>query len=245
MGLFEGRRPVKHDAGAHPIAGHLRPAEQRRRIAQADFIAKAGAGLFEHRHLFGTAGAVQFVSAGEVAHQDDFFDLAAGLQALVGVAVFGRVQADPVHAGVELEPDGQRLAQAAALDGFELPVGMHHGPEVVLLDQCQLVGLEESLQQQDRLANPRRAQFERFLDAGHGKTVGLILQRFGTPHRTMAICIGLDHGQSLGAADFAGEAVVVAQGLEIDQGTGGTHGEASSSDQVEKTRRERRAEQET
>ncbi|MNF77935.1 hypothetical protein D3C84_600930 [compost metagenome] len=104
----------------------------------------------------------------------------------------------------------------------------------MLLDQLQFVGLEEAFQQQDRLADPRRAQLERFLDAGHGKSVGVRFQRFGASHRPMAVGIGLDHGQSLGAADFAGEAVVVAQGLEIDQGTSRTHGEASSNDQVEK-----------
>ncbi|MCY1391482.1 hypothetical protein D9M71_63270 [compost metagenome] len=102
---------------------------------------------------------------------------------------------------------------------------MHHGPEIVRLDQLQFVSLEEALQQQYRLADARRAQLQRFLDAGHGKTVGLRLQRLGAAHRAMTIGIGLDHGEGLGARDFAGEAVVMAKGFEIDQGTGGTHGE--------------------
>ncbi|MCY1536650.1 hypothetical protein D9M68_721130 [compost metagenome] len=181
-----------------------------------------------------------------MAHQHDLFHLAAGLKALVGVAVLGRVQADPVHAGIQFEPDSERLAHGGTLDGLELPVCMHHGAEVVLLDQLQFVRFEESLQQQDRLADPRRAQLERFLDAGHGKTVGLGFQRFGAAHCPMAVGIGLDHGQSLGAADFAGEAVVVAQGFEIDQGTGWTHGEDFFSlIGRKKTRCVHRAEQET
>ena len=40
----------------------------------------------------------------------------------------------------------------------------------------------------------------------------------------MPVGVGLDHRERPGTADLAGEAVVVAQGFEVDQGTGGTHG---------------------
>ncbi|BCJ04526.1 hypothetical protein PRtIB026_A04420 [Pseudomonas sp. RtIB026] len=40
----------------------------------------------------------------------------------------------------------------------------------------------------------------------------------------MAIGVGLDHGQGLGAGQLTGQTVVVTEGLEVDQGTGGTHG---------------------
>src|SRR3990167_2952760 len=100
---------------------------------------------------------------------------------------------------------------------------MHHTPEVVLLDHRQFVGLEEPFQQQNWPANAGLAQLQRFLDAGHGKTVGLLLQRLGTTHRAMAVGIRLDHRQGARAADLAGQLVVVTQGLQVDQSTGRTH----------------------
>jgi hypothetical protein len=40
----------------------------------------------------------------------------------------------------------------------------------------------------------------------------------------MAVGVGLDHGEGFGTGQFTGQTVVVAQGLEVDQGAGGTHG---------------------
>jgi hypothetical protein len=40
----------------------------------------------------------------------------------------------------------------------------------------------------------------------------------------MAVGIGLDHRKSTGTRDFTGDLVIVTQGLEVDQGTGRTHG---------------------
>ncbi len=91
-------------------------------------------------------------------------------------------------------------------------------------DQRKLAGLEEAFEQQNGCLDACRAQLQGLLDAGHGKTVGLGLERQGAPHRAMTVGVGLDHGQGLGAGQLTGEAVVVSEGLEVDQGTGGTHG---------------------
>ena len=93
----------------------------------------------------------------------------------------------------------------------------------MLVDQAQLARLEEALEQQDRVADAGVAQLQRLFDAGHGETVGLRLQRLGTARGAVAVGVGLDHREGLGAADLAGEAVIVTQGFEVDQGTGRAH----------------------
>ncbi|RMR12421.1 hypothetical protein ALP90_200238 [Pseudomonas amygdali pv. ulmi] len=68
------------------------------------------------------------------------------------------MQADTVHAGVELEPDGYRLAQARLLDSFQLPGRVYNGPQVMLDNQRQLVGFEKAFEQQDGRTDTCRTQ---------------------------------------------------------------------------------------
>ena len=143
---------------------------------------------------------------------------------LIRLVIILGVQADTVHAAVELQPDGQRLVHLGLFDCFELPQRMHHAPQVVLGDQGEFAGLEEAFEQQHWGLDASCAQLQRFFDAGHGKAIGFGLQCQGATHRAVAVGIGLDHGKGFGAGQFTGKAVVVAQGLEVDQGAGGTHG---------------------
>ncbi|MNO87195.1 hypothetical protein D3C76_786140 [compost metagenome] len=227
MRLFERSGAVEHDARTHPVARHLRPAEDARGVAQADFVAQPGAHSLEGGDLLLGPRAVQLVGAGEVAHQHHLGHVRASLQAFVGGAIFLREEADSVHAGVHLQPDSQRIARARTLDGVQLPGGMHDAPEILGIDQLQLALFEEAFQQQDRRTDAGLAQFQRLFDAGNGETVGFRFQSLGATHGAVAVGIRLDHRQGASAADFAGQTVVVAQGIEIDQGTGGTHGEDS------------------
>lgn len=176
LGLFglERAGAIEHDARAHPITLNTRPAQHRRRVAQAAFGLQALTGGLEHGYLLLGGGGVQLVGAGKVAHQHDARDLAAGQQALVGVVVVLGVDADAVHAGVHLQPQGQRLAHWGLFDRLELPRRVHHAPQVVLGDQRQLAGLEKAFEQQHRGLDAGCAQFQRFLDAGHGKAVGFV-----------------------------------------------------------------------
>ena len=102
---------------------------------------------------------------------------------------------------------------------------MHHAPQLVLLDQRQLRRLEKAFEQQDRPLHAGRTQLQRLLDTGHCIAIGQIGQGLGAAQRAMAIGIGLDHRQRTGAGSLAGQLVVVPQGGEVDQGTGGTHDE--------------------
>ncbi|MNQ83769.1 hypothetical protein D3C85_988700 [compost metagenome] len=167
---------------------------------------------------------MQLIGAGEVAHQHDLRHVAAGQQALIARLIILRMQADPVHARIQLEPDRDRLAQGGFLDRLELPERMHHAPEIMLDDQRQLIGFEKAFEQQHRRANAGGTQLQGFFDTGNGKTVRLGLQGLGTAHRTMAVGVGLDHREGTSPREFAGQLIVMTQGLKIDQGTGRTHG---------------------
>ncbi len=134
------------------------------------------------------------------------------------------MQANAVHTAVELEPQGKRLTELSLLDGLDLPLRVNHAPQIMLVDQWQLVGLEKAFEQQDRRLDAGLAQRQRLFDAGNGKAVGLALQRLRATHRAMPVGIGLDHGQGAGAAQLAGQLVVLTQGVEVDKGTGRTHG---------------------
>ncbi|MNO99080.1 hypothetical protein D3C76_908430 [compost metagenome] len=223
MLFFERGRTVEHDARAHPVTWNIRPTQHRRRITQADLGRNALAGGFEYRDLLGTALATQFIGTGEVAHQHDLGDLAAGQQALVSRLVILRMQADTVHARIHLQPNRQRLAQAGLFDCLQLPERMHHTPEIMFDDQWQLIGLEKTFQQQYRCLDAGSSQLQRFLDTRYRETIGLGFQCLGTAHCPMAIGIGLDYSQGFGPGQFPGELIVVAQRLEVDQGTGRTH----------------------
>ncbi len=98
----------------------------------------------------------------------------------------------------------------------------------MLGDQRQFVGVEDPFQQQDRRGDAGMAQFQRLLDAGHREAVGLCLQRARAGYRAVPVGIGLDHRQRLAAAQSPGQAVVVAQRLQIDQRTGWAHALASA-----------------
>ncbi|EGH45693.1 hypothetical protein PSYPI_26664 [Pseudomonas syringae pv. pisi str. 1704B] len=63
-----------------------------------------------------------------------------------------------MHAGVELEPYRYRLAQARLLDSVQLPGRMYNGPQVMLDNQRQLVGLEKTFEQQDGRTDTCRTQ---------------------------------------------------------------------------------------
>ncbi|MNX96062.1 hypothetical protein D3C86_1283630 [compost metagenome] len=174
--------------------------------------------------MLGAGLTVQFIGPGEVAHQHDLRHVAAGQQPLIGRLIILRMQPHPVHARIELEPDGDWLAQCSLFNRFKLPQRMHHAPEIVLDDQRQLIGFKKTFQQQHRRTNACGTQLQGFFDASHGKTVCLGFQCLGTTHRAMAVGIGLDHREGFGPRDFTGDLVVVTQGLKVDQGTGRTHG---------------------
>ena len=93
--------------------------------------------------------------------------------------------------------------------------------------QRQLIRFEETFQQQDGFADAGGAQFQRLLDAGHAKAICFRLQRAGASNGPMPIGIGFDHRQRLAATQRTRQPVVVAQGLQVDQGTGGTQADYS------------------
>ena len=93
----------------------------------------------------------------------------------------------------------------------------------MLSNQRQLISLEKAFQQQNRCGDTGSTQLQRFFDARDCKPVRHRFQRLRDTHGAMAIGIGLDHGERFRTGAFAGQLVVVTQGLKIDKGAGWTH----------------------
>ncbi|MDQ1094787.1 hypothetical protein QE400_004200 [Xanthomonas sacchari] len=168
-----------------------------------------------------------------MTHQHQPLDLRQRTQPRVRGTEFRRRQAEPVHAAVQLQPQAQRLRRGEGGDRLHLPGRGDRAPQPVFGDQRQFLGVEDAFQQQDRRGDAGLAQLQRLLDAGHREAVGLAVQRARAGHRAVPIGIGLDHRQRFAAAQPAGQAVVVAQRVEVDQCTGWAHATASATDAAE------------
>ncbi len=134
-------------------------------------------------------------------------------------------EAQPVHARIQLEPDVQWPPQF----GGQQPVGLArvlNGDVQPQLGRAQILGwLEAAFQQQDARLGCAPANHLRLFQAGHGETIGNLAQCHYRLWRTMAIGVGLDHGEglALGCALF-GEQVVVTKRGQVDRGNQRTHG---------------------
>ena len=80
----------------------------------------------------------------------------------------------------------------------------------------EIVALEKTFKQQDRLTQPGIAQLHRCIKLKQGETVSDILQRLGRTHQTMPVGISLDYSPrfrriSLTGSTLLGDQIVVAQ----------------------------------
>ena len=127
---------------------------------------------------------------------------------------------DPVHAGIQLQPDLQRSRCCGALDRPTCQVAWATHSWCWSIRPSSLSS--KNPEQQDRLMDAGIAQLQRFLDAGHGEPVGLAFQGGGAARGAMPVGVGLGPPRKRpGTADLAGEAVSVrAQGFEVRSGHG-------------------------
>ena len=222
-GRAQSRRAEQRGDGGQDHA-RLRPAQDCARVGQAACAGKMGGGGVEAANLCFGGDHLWLVGAGEVCHQRDVCHLAACAQPLPGAVDRSRQEASAVHAAVDLQPHVDRRRERGALDHLDLRLVVDCSPQAVAGDIRQLLGCEHPFKQQDRLLDAGCAQLERLIEEGHRKPVRLVGQSLRTAHRAVAISIGLDHRQRAPTVKLAGEVVVVAQGGEVDQGAGRTHG---------------------
>ncbi|OBX34322.1 hypothetical protein A8U91_03375 [Halomonas elongata] len=202
----------------------LRPGQGRRRIGQAGRRIQCLGKCVQGEHLVLEIGRVGMIGGSEVAHQMQVAHLRRG-----------RAQARPdrrrpfgsksqaMHAGIDLDPGGNRLRRSMGEQRLDLPVAVHHRPQLQRFHPRQLIGREDPLQQDDRCRDATFAQGFRLFEAGHGKGRRQPFQRSGAGHQAVAVGIGLkDRQRPAGRRQVPGETVVVAQGIEVDVGTQGS-----------------------
>jgi hypothetical protein len=167
------------------------------------------------------------VGAGEVAEQVELGHLRRRAQASMPAAQLGGGEAQAVHAGVQLEPDIQRPRRLAGEQRAGLRRALQHQVQAELGGDGVLAGLEAALQQQDARLAVHGAHLGGLLQTGHGEAVGDLVQRGDHLAHAMPVGVGLDHREGLAPRRAAfGQAVVVDDGGEIDDGGKRTHGRA-------------------
>src|SRR5437899_7240829 len=211
-------RAVEQDARPRPIAAGLRPTEHSGGIAQAHLSCEPFGRRPKRGDLLERSAAVRLVGTREVRHQHDVGDVATGTQTLVGDCELARRESDPMHAAIELEPDGERSSKPGRDERFDLPAMMHGCPQPLAHDLPQLRSIEKALEQQYRRADSGSAQGERFLDRRDGEPVGFRRERSRARYRTVAVGVSLHHGKRFAAVSALGELVVVAQRGELNAG---------------------------
>jgi len=173
--------------------------------------------------------ARRLVGAGEVCHQRDLADDAAGAQRFErGWKICG-AETEAVHAGVYFEEHRQLVALPRPLTGlrqhFQLVAVMHHNTEVVLYQQRDFGGRKKTFQQQNSLPVTGIAQSDRRLQFHHRKTFGAF-QALGGAQQTVPVSVGFEHGQDARlrrmAEVAAHHAEILFQRGNVDAGVKGT-----------------------
>ena len=205
-------------------------AQNRCRIGHADRQAQRGRHRLKTRHLAGNAALV--IGGGKVGHQRGQAHLGQGAQALGHGQRGLRAETQPVHAGVELEPDAERARQRGGFQQRQLMLAVHRGPDVVFGAGQQFFAIKETFQHHQRSDFSRLAQGNGVFQVEHGKAVSM---RQGAHHAgvAMAIAIGLDHRQRLAArGKLLGHGIIVGEGIHMDAGLNRTgHERAGNSHQ--------------
>lgn len=202
-----------------------RDSQHRRRIGQAALVEIQVEQAEETLQLLLGERMVAFVGAGEMADQVQLAHTGMVAQARMPGAQRGRIEAQAVHAGVELEPDVEWNIQAGGEERLALFRALDHQVQAQLPGEGVFARLEAAFQQQDARAGVQGADFRGLLQAGHGEAIGIVVQRGNHFARTVAIGVRLDHRERLALRRAAlGQGIVVANGGKVDGGNEGTHG---------------------
>ncbi len=220
----EGRSPVEHDAGAKPVHMRRRQGQHGGGVGEAALIEGEPLHAVAALQLMIGERVQVLIGTGEVAHQVDLRHLRRAAQALCPALQLGRLETQPVHPRIQLEPDIQRPYRRAVQQPLRLHGTLHrdiqpqrHGRRIVL-------GIETAFEQQQTGFWRLFAHHARLLDAAYGETVGLLAQRRRHRCRTVAIGIGLGHRESPASrCATLGQGIVVTNGGQVDRGNEGTH----------------------
>ena len=158
------RDAVQRAAGPHPVAVRVGPAEHGGGIGQRARAGQARRRFGEHAQLLARLPAVGRLPSNSSELAKWFISTMSSAtprhrrQPRMRVAhVLGR-EAEPMHAGVELEPAADRLAAGGLLEHLQLAGVVDDRFDVEPAQLRQVVGLVEARQQHDRLRQAGGAQ---------------------------------------------------------------------------------------
>ena len=126
-------------------------------------------------------------------------------------------EAEPVHAGVDFQPDREAMSPCVLLQHRELLERMDHELQIVRGGRFELTGEERAFENDDRMSDSRSAQRERFVDTRDAERIRVSKCPRGV-NEAMAVGISFD-----GSDDASG-------GSEAADGVRGGASESSACD---------------
>jgi hypothetical protein len=186
----------------------------------AEFAALAWQGVRgfgEPPQLLVGRGELRIVRAREVGEEiDRRFDARQSAQAAARRFELIALEAEPIHAAIELEPHPEGLARSGFAQQFDLFPRVHHELEARFRGRIELCSVEDALEQHGALLDPGAAQREPFIDPRHRERIRG-LERARDRHQPVAVGVRLDHRHDLGARRPIAYALqVVSEGADID-----------------------------
>ena len=152
--------------------------------------------LREPFELYAGGVVVGLAGAGQVRHQTDRARMPRQrLQPCqAGFRLF-RVDAEPAHAGVDLQPElGAHAGDFGLLQQGDLFIVMDDQAQVLFDCRFQFFWLAGSMHHDDRILDATVAQFEGFVQSRDCESIRFPSKRLGAGESPVSIGIGLDDG---------------------------------------------------
>ena len=148
------------------------------------------------RRLLDTAhrlnNALRIFRIGKMRHQRHFADVVQRPQLLPDGMNAIRHKTEAIHPAVNLDVDIQRRVEFGLLKRLNLPVTVHAGGQAVLIEQRQLIGVEETLQHQNRPFPAVLAEQDRLFKVEHREAISAA-QRAPDARQAVTIGVGFHH----------------------------------------------------
>jgi hypothetical protein len=180
----------------------------------AEFAIDRGYGNPRHAASNTASGSfrtVVLLGTREMHHQPQCGDRRRRRQPLADVGDVGRTEAQPVHPRVDLDEHFERTRQHRGLEHAHLFAVVHDSGQPAMREFRQFALGEESFQHQDPPCVVLFAQLGGDLGLDQRQAVG-ILERGQHARQSVAVGVGLDHGEHLRAGRLGARArKVVAQ----------------------------------
>jgi hypothetical protein len=170
-------------------------------------------------------------------HQRDLrCDVGQRAQSLVRRPGLRRRQAEPVHAGVELQPHAQRARVSISFEPAQLRFVMHDGVEPQPAEFGQVGGLVGAAQNHDAAGDAGGTQAQTVAERGDAECIR-VAERARDSFQAVAVAVGLDDRHDLRAVRLLAQAGEIAsQRAEVDCRERGAAHRADRCDRLAKGR---------